>query len=286
MNNSQQRGTTGRSQVRRAELIAIGRKLFADTSYDALSMDDIAKHAGVAKGLIYYYFKSKRGYYLAIVEDSVAELVARAAGESELPNAQRVRTTVDGYLYYAEHHQAAYRTIVTGGVGSDSEVLAIRDAVREELIATIAEGAYGRREIPPIARLALVGWLAGVEGSTLDWIGPGEVPAQVPAQVPAKASAQDCAESSAESFGDSPAETSAETSGPGPERAAEHVLAQAREGRGPGAPGQSGHPGRAEFGALLVRTLRATLTVIEEFAPECPAPPVPEDDLGPVTGSP
>ena len=66
--------------ARRAELITIGRKLFADTSYDALSMDDIAKQAGVAKGLIYYYFKSKRGYYLAIIEDSVAELVARAGG--------------------------------------------------------------------------------------------------------------------------------------------------------------------------------------------------------------
>lgn len=215
--------------------------MFADTSYDALSMDDIAKHAGVAKGLIYYYFKSKRGYYLAIVEDSVAELVARAAGESEQPNAQRVRTTIDGYLHYAEHHQAAYRTIVTGGVGSDSEVLAIRDAVREELIATIAEGAYGRREIPPMARLALVGWLAGVEGSTLDWIGPADAPAAVPADAAADA---------------------------------------------PGPPGLPDHPDRAEFGALLVRTLRATLTVIEEFVPECPAPPVPEEDLVPVTGSP
>lgn len=282
MNNSQQRGTTGRSQVRRAELIAIGRKLFADTSYDALSMDDIAKHAGVAKGLIYYYFKSKRGYYLAIVEDSVSELVARAAGESELPNAQRVRTTIDGYLHYAEHHQAAYRTIVTGGVGSDSEVLAIRDAVREELIATIAEGAYGRREIPPIARLALVGWLAGVEGSTLDWIGPAQTPAQVPAQAsdetpegtPDGASAQ------------APAQSSAQAPAQAPDSTLERVLAQAQEGRGPGVPGHPGHPDRAEFGALLVRTLRATLTVIEEFAPECPAPPVPEDDLEPVTGSP
>ncbi|MFI8504401.1 TetR/AcrR family transcriptional regulator [Streptomyces sp. NPDC085524] len=236
MNNSQQRGTTERSQVRRAELIATGRKLFADTSYDALSMDDIAKHAGVAKGLIYYYFKSKRGYYLAIVEDSVAELVARAGGETDLPNAERVRRTIDGYLHYAEHHHAAYRTIVTGGVGSDAEVLAIRDAVREELVATIAEAAYGRRTLPPIARLALVGWLSGVEGITLEWIG-----------------------------------------GPG--------------GGGPAADAPA-RPGRAEIGALLVRQLRATLSVIEEFVPECPAPPAPEgprgqpDDLAPVTGGP
>ncbi|MFE5495590.1 TetR/AcrR family transcriptional regulator [Streptomyces virginiae] len=229
MNNSQQRATTGRSQVRRAELIAIGRKLFADTSYDALSMDDIAKHAGVAKGLIYYYFKSKRGYYLAIVEDSVAGLVARAGDDTGLPRAERVRRTIDGYLHYAEHHHAAYRTIVTGGVGSDAEVLAIRDAVREELVAAIAEGAYGHRDLPPIARLALVGWLSAVEGTTLEWIG------------------------------------------------------------GPSAPDR---PGRARLGALLVRQLRATLAVIEEFVPECPAPPPaeeafePADDLAPVTGSP
>ncbi|MFF8609129.1 TetR/AcrR family transcriptional regulator [Streptomyces sp. NPDC015346] len=170
MNNSQQRGTTERSQARRSELIATGRKLFADTSYDALSMDDIAQHAGVAKGLIYYYFKSKRGYYLAIVEESVSDLVARAASDTELPRRERVERTIDGYLRYAEHHQAAYRTIVTGGVGFDTEVQAIRDSVREELIATIAEGAYGRRDVPRTARLALLGWLSAVEGITLEWI--------------------------------------------------------------------------------------------------------------------
>lgn len=184
--------------------------MFADTSYDALSMDDIAQHAGVAKGLIYYYFKSKRGYYLAVVEDCVAELVARAASDTDLPRGERVRRTVDGYLHYAQTHQGAYRTIVTGGVGSDAEVLAIRDAVREELVRTVAEGAYGTRAVPPLARLALIGWLSGVEGATLDWIAPGR-----------------------------------------PDPA----------------------PGREEVGALLVRTLRATLTVIEEFVPECPAPP-------------
>ncbi|AZM52096.1 TetR family transcriptional regulator [Streptomyces sp. WAC 01529] len=170
MNNSQQRGTD-RSAARRAELITIGRKLFADTSYDALSMDDIAKQAGVAKGLIYYYFKSKRGYYLAIIEDSVADLVARAGRHDDLPPADRVQRTIDGYLRYAEHHQAAYRAIISGGVGFDAEVQAIRDGVREAVIATIAEVTYGRKDIPRLARTALLGWLCSVEGVTLDWIG-------------------------------------------------------------------------------------------------------------------
>ncbi|MFF4407269.1 TetR/AcrR family transcriptional regulator [Streptomyces sp. NPDC001262] len=178
MNNSQQRGT-GRSRSRRAELIAIGRKLFADTSYDALSVDDIARHAGVAKGLIYYYFKNKRGYYLAIIEDSVAELVVRAASTHDLPPAERVQRTVDGYLRYAQHHQAAYRAIVTGGVGFDAEVLALREGVREQLVLAIARGAWGRGDVPLVARTALIGWLAGVEGVTLDWLNHQGLPREV-----------------------------------------------------------------------------------------------------------
>ncbi|MFD4504626.1 TetR/AcrR family transcriptional regulator [Streptomyces sp. NPDC058457] len=177
MNISQQRAAarprargTERSVARRAELIAIGRKLFADTSYDALSMDDIAKQAHVAKGLIYYYFQSKRGYYLAIIQDSVADLVTYAASGLELPQADRVHRTIDSYLRYAEHHQAAYRTIVSGGVGFDTEVHAIRDGVREAIVATIAEGAYGRTDIAPLARTGLLAWLCSVEGATLDWI--------------------------------------------------------------------------------------------------------------------
>ncbi|MEU9988077.1 TetR/AcrR family transcriptional regulator [Streptomyces sp. NPDC007971] len=177
MNMRQQRAAarpqvrgTERSVARRAELIAIGRKLFADTSYDALSMDDIARQAHVAKGLIYYYFQSKRGYYLAIIQDSVADLVTFAASGLELPAVDRVHRTVDSYLRFAEHHQAAYRTIVSGGVGFDTEVHAVRDGVREAIIATIAEGAYGRSDIAPLARMGLLSWVCSVEGATLDWI--------------------------------------------------------------------------------------------------------------------
>ncbi|MFF9220087.1 TetR/AcrR family transcriptional regulator [Streptomyces viridosporus] len=182
MNISQQpsvrpgvRGTE-RSLARRAELIAIGRRLFADTSYDALSMDDIARQAHVAKGLIYYYFHSKRGYYLAIIRDSVAGLVTFAGSGGELPPVERVHRTIDSYLRYAEHNQAAYRTIVSGGVGFDAEVHAIRDEVREAIVATIAEGAYGRTDIAPLARMGLLSWVCSVEGAALDWINRGELP--------------------------------------------------------------------------------------------------------------
>ncbi|OEU98795.1 TetR family transcriptional regulator [Streptomyces qinglanensis] len=165
---------TERSQARRAELLATGRTLFADTSYDALSMDDIAHSAGVAKGLVYYYFTSKRGYYLAVVEDAAAELVLRATSCRDLPRAERARRTIEGCLRYAQQNQAAYRTVVTGGVGHDAQVLEIRDRVREQLLGVIAEGSWGRTRLRPLARAALVGWLSSVEGATLDWLARGQ----------------------------------------------------------------------------------------------------------------
>ena len=89
---------------------------------------------------------------------------------------ERVHRTIDSYLRYAEHNQAAYRTIVSGGVGFDAEVHAIRDGVREAIVATIAEGAYGRSDIAPLARMGLLGWVCSVEGATLDWIDRPELP--------------------------------------------------------------------------------------------------------------
>ncbi|MGW7332771.1 hypothetical protein ACWGIU_30070 [Streptomyces sp. NPDC054840] len=40
------------------------------------------------------------------------------------------------------------------------------------------EGAYARRTLPPLARLALVGRLSGVEGTALDRIGGPGAPDQ------------------------------------------------------------------------------------------------------------
>ncbi|MGW7007520.1 hypothetical protein ACWGCW_33145 [Streptomyces sp. NPDC054933] len=89
---------------------------------------------------------------------------------------ERVRRTIDGYLHYAQHHQAAYRTIVTDGVGFDIEVHAIRDGVREAILTAIAHGAWGRGEFPQVARMALSGWMSPVEGVTLDWLAHQELP--------------------------------------------------------------------------------------------------------------
>jgi AcrR family transcriptional regulator len=61
----------------RARLIDAAYRTLAEDGYEAMSIKDVARAAGVAPGLIHYYFASKTDLLLAVVR----EAAARAAGE-------------------------------------------------------------------------------------------------------------------------------------------------------------------------------------------------------------
>jgi AcrR family transcriptional regulator len=155
---------------RRAELLEVGRRLFAEHAFDELSIDEIATRAGVAKGLLYYYFGSKRGYYVAVVEASAAELAARTATDPTHPPAVRLATAVDAYLRYVEEHADGYRALISGGVGTDGQVRAIVEGERARQLALVAEALSPGIEPPPALRAALEGWMSFLEGVSLDWL--------------------------------------------------------------------------------------------------------------------
>lgn len=53
---------------RRDAILQVALKDFADTAYDELTMDRIAADAGLAKGTLYLYFRSKEEVFLALCE--------------------------------------------------------------------------------------------------------------------------------------------------------------------------------------------------------------------------
>lgn len=54
-------------------------QLFADKGFDATSISDITEASGVGRGLVYYYFKSKRSIYDAVLKDGVERMNAVGA---------------------------------------------------------------------------------------------------------------------------------------------------------------------------------------------------------------
>jgi AcrR family transcriptional regulator len=61
------------AEQRKKELIKVGLRLFSENGYDATSIRDIAKGAGVTEGLIYHYFRGKKDLLKEIVECSVLD---------------------------------------------------------------------------------------------------------------------------------------------------------------------------------------------------------------------
>lgn len=154
---------------RRGQLLALGRTLFGERAYDEISIDDIAEAAGISKGLLYHYFGSKRGFYVAIVRESADSLVEATEVGAELPPAERARAGLEGYLDFAEEHSAAFLTLLRGGIGNDPEVTELVDATRERILVRMLAN-MGQKNPRPVFRLAVRSYLGLVEAATIDWL--------------------------------------------------------------------------------------------------------------------
>ena len=111
--------TTERAKERREQLLGIALELFLTNDYDDVSVDDVAGVAGVSHGLVFQYFGSKKGLYLATLEPLLAGFRGRTRGAPpDLPPADRLRRTAIGaYFDAATEHPAAYRSVMAGGAG-------------------------------------------------------------------------------------------------------------------------------------------------------------------------
>jgi len=63
--------TVKKPEQRRQEIIKATRFLFSTRDYDKTTMQDVIDHLGIAKGTIYYYFKSKEELLEAVVHDII-----------------------------------------------------------------------------------------------------------------------------------------------------------------------------------------------------------------------
>ena len=79
--------------VREPLILGVAGQVFADDGYEHASMDRIAELAGVSKPMLYAYFGSKEGLYVAYIERNGHELLERlvAVDRSDAPQTVRLR---------------------------------------------------------------------------------------------------------------------------------------------------------------------------------------------------
>ena len=71
------RPPAGQDPAKRKQIIDGARRVFIELGFDAASMNDITRAAGVSKGTLYVYFDSKEALFEAIVEEESASQAER-----------------------------------------------------------------------------------------------------------------------------------------------------------------------------------------------------------------
>lgn len=71
---------------RRAEIVEVARRLFANKGFTATRIAEIVREIGVSQGVFYYYFPSKEAVIDAIVEGYIAPLEAAAREVVDAPH--------------------------------------------------------------------------------------------------------------------------------------------------------------------------------------------------------
>jgi AcrR family transcriptional regulator len=113
---------------RRRQLLDAALEVFVAQGYHAAAMDEIAERAGVSKPVLYQHFPGKLELYLALLDQSVDELVetVHRALDSTTDNKQRVAATFSAYFEYVAGEGQAFRLVFESDLSNES-------AVRERL---------------------------------------------------------------------------------------------------------------------------------------------------------
>ena len=158
---------------RRRQILRAAQRLFAERPYSAVSVNDIADAAGVAKGLMHHYFGSKRDLYLEVVRAVAARPAVRLPDDDGLDTAQVWERSVDAFLTMVGQNPKRWLSSVTvGGAERDDEVAGILDDSKEVLAdqTLAALGLQGQAD-DPVLRALVRGYGGFVEELTVEWLG-------------------------------------------------------------------------------------------------------------------
>jgi AcrR family transcriptional regulator len=122
--------------ARRRQLLGAARDVFVAQGYHQAAMDEIAERAGVSKPVLYQHFPGKLELYLALLDESVAELVRSVSGalSSTTDNRQRVPATFQAFFDFVGDSGEAFRLVFESDLSNEP-------AVRERLDRTMRECA-------------------------------------------------------------------------------------------------------------------------------------------------
>ncbi|UKY48643.1 TetR/AcrR family transcriptional regulator [Streptomyces inhibens] len=167
---SGKRATRLTPDQRREQLVGIGLEMLADRSLDELSTDEVARRAGISRGLLFHYFDSKRHFYRAVVRAECDRFTAATQPDDSLEPVAWMRAFIAGFVAYVLEHRQVYLALVRGAAGSHPAVTDIVGETRETVARRVRDGQR-RLGMPDAPRLELASraWMAFAEEAVTTW---------------------------------------------------------------------------------------------------------------------
>jgi AcrR family transcriptional regulator len=164
---------------RRRQILGCARRLFSERSYDAVSTSDIAREAGVARGLLHHYFGTKRELYLEVVR----QLVRMPSTPVPLQAPGRglefvISESVDRWLTMLERNRGMWvAAIGARGLGRDPELEEILEQARDQAADRLIEAlqTYEAEQASPELRAAMRAYSGFCEAASIEWLESGRL---------------------------------------------------------------------------------------------------------------
>lgn len=111
--------------ARRAQVLAVARRVFAERGYHATSVADIIEAAGIARGTFYLYFVSKRSIFDELLDNLFSLLTAVLRRVDMTPGAppplEQMRDNMDRILGVLDDNRDLTRILMREAVGLDAD---------------------------------------------------------------------------------------------------------------------------------------------------------------------
>jgi AcrR family transcriptional regulator len=152
---------------RRAQLVQIGLELLPTTPVQELTIDEVARRAGISRSLLFHYFATKREYYTAVTRAAADLLWEHLLPRLGTPREDLVSGMLDRYVGWVETYRETHLAFVRGAAGGDPWVAEVYEDTRARLV----EVTLSALDLPDDARRRqlVLAWFAFTEDLVGQW---------------------------------------------------------------------------------------------------------------------